>query len=67
MLITLRKKSVAQKRKTGGRERKKADRESLELLASGCPWRQDFRGELSCVRSVASGCRERAKLYIWVK
>ena len=26
-------------------------------LASGCPWRQDSRGELSRVRSVASGCR----------
>ena len=25
-------------------------------LASGCPWRQDSRGELSRVRSVASGC-----------
>ena len=23
---------------------------------SGCPWRQDFQGELSRVRSVASGC-----------
>ena len=26
-------------------------------LASGCPWRQDSRGELSRVRSIASGCR----------
>ena len=25
-------------------------------LASGCPWRQDSRGELSRIRSVASGC-----------
>ena len=25
-------------------------------LASRCPWRQDSRGELSRVRSVASGC-----------
>ena len=26
-------------------------------LSSGCPWRQDSRGELSRVKSVASGCR----------
>ena len=30
--------------------------ESLELSASGCPWRQDFLGELSRVKSVVAKC-----------
>ena len=52
MLIVL-KKSVAQKKK---KRRKKAESENLELLVSGCPWRQNSRSELSRVRSVAPEC-----------
>ena len=39
------------------RKREKSLLQKLELLVSGCPERQDSWGELSRIRSVASGCR----------
>ena len=35
--------------------------EHQDVPTSGCPWHQDSRGELSRVRSVASGCRGPSK------
>ena len=52
-LMVLRKKhsrGVARKKR-----KKKAERESLELLASGCPERQDSWGELPRVRMSRTG------------
>ena len=53
-----------EKEKRKKKQKKQAERESLEILASGCPERQDSQGELSCVMSVTSGCR--GPPFFWV-